>query len=253
MLNNRLKLNDAKTQLLVVMPGSKNHQNVVDLVSIRTGSETINPCQSAKLLGCWVSGDLKWTEHIRNNSDNLLTSLNKRAAAVGKICQIATFRTRKTIAEGIFISKLSYLIVLWGGCGSVLRKSLQISQNKVARMVTKLPWMTPTSVLLKQCGWLSVNQLTFYHSVLLVFKVRLQKSPKYLFDMHKENEHNYMTRQAENRLLMTQRPRLELSKESYRWRSAEHFNQIPKQIRDSVCVKSFKREIKSWILANIPV
>ena len=135
----------------------------------------------------------------------------------------------------------------------MLRKSLQISQNKVARMVTKLPWMTPTSVLLKQCGWLSVNQLTFYHSVLLVFKVRLQKSPKYLFDMHKENEHKYMTRQAENRLLMTQRPRLELSKESYRWHSAERFNQIPKQIRDVICVKSFKREIKSWILTNVLV
>ena len=87
MLNNRLKLNDTKTQLLVIMSGGK--RNVVEQVRIRTTSETIIPCQSAKLLGCRVSGDLKWTEFISSNVDSLLTSLNRRAAAVKKISQTA--------------------------------------------------------------------------------------------------------------------------------------------------------------------
>ena len=135
----------------------------------------------------------------------------------------------------------------------MLKKSLQICQNKVARMVTKLPWITPTSVLLNQCGWLSVNQLIFYHSVLLVYKVKLKESPKYLFAMLKDNDYKYRTRQAANNILKIQRPRLEVSKESFRWRAAEQYNRIPKEIRDEQCFLSFKRKIKSWILLNIPI
>ena len=41
------------------------------------------------------------------------------------------------------MSKLSYLIILWVGCGTVLRKSLQVIQNQAARLVTRLGWYTP--------------------------------------------------------------------------------------------------------------
>ena len=253
MLNNRLKLNDTKTQLLVIIPGQRNNENIAESVTINTSSGPILPCTSAKLLGCWISGDLKWTEHIRNNRDNLLMVLNQRAAAVRKISKVSDFRTRKMIAEGIYISKLSYLIALWGGCGNGLKKALQITQNKVARIVTKLPWTTTTSVLLHQCGWLSVNQMVFYHSVLLLFKVKLQGYPEHLLDMHKENEYAYRTRQADSNILKVKKARLEVSKSGYRWRAADHFNRIPKEIRDEKCVRIFKCKVKTWIMSNVPV
>ena len=72
------------------------------------------------------------------------------------------------------MSKLSYVIALWGGCGLGLRKTLQVLQNRVAQVVTRKDWTTPSKVLLQQCGWLSVNQLIFYHTVLLVFKEDIQ-------------------------------------------------------------------------------
>ena len=39
-------------------------------------------------------------------------------------------------------------------------KSIQTLQSKAARAVTKLDWNTPTKEVLRQCGWLSVNQLS---------------------------------------------------------------------------------------------
>jgi hypothetical protein len=57
-----------------------------------------------------------------------------------------------------FHEQISYLIALWGGCGVVLKKFLQIIQNKVARIVTKLDWSTPYKEVLHKVGWLSVNQ-----------------------------------------------------------------------------------------------
>ena len=108
----------------------------------RTPTETIRPSRNEKLLGCWVSEDLKWSEHLRDNKENLIHSLTTRLGAIKKIGRITTFKNRKMLANGIFMSKLSYLIALWGGCGIVLSQSLQVIQNKVARVVTRLDWKT---------------------------------------------------------------------------------------------------------------
>ena len=83
-------------------------------------------------------------------------------------------------ANTVFISVLSYLIPLWGGCEGYLTKALQVIQNKAARCVTKQSWFTPTSQLLSQCGWLSIKQLVFYHTVLNIYKILQSKKPLYL-------------------------------------------------------------------------
>ena len=76
------------------------------------------------------------------------------------------------LADGLFMSKLIYLIPLWGGCEKFLIRALQVAQNKAARLVTNCGLYTPTKTLLKECGWLSVSQLVFYHTVVLLFKVQ---------------------------------------------------------------------------------
>ena len=158
------------------------------------------------------------------------------------------------IADGVFMSKLSYLIALWGGCGVVMKKSLQIIQNKVAQAVTRRDWSVSSKELLSQCGWLSVNQLAFYHSVLLVFKVRQSREPRYLYNMHNSWSYSYTTRQAENGLVrVVQKPKLELTRESFRLRAANSYNQLPANIRTCTKVELFKKMVKTWTMENIPI
>ena len=80
------------------------------------------------------------------------------------------------------MSKLIQLIQLWGGCSDYLITLLQKLQNRAARIVTKLSWYTPTRTLLKQCGWLSIRQLIYYHNVLMVYRVRQSKKPQYFHE-----------------------------------------------------------------------
>ena len=256
MVDNRLKLNDDKTHLLVMATGqARRRVQAGAQVRIITPTEIIRPTSSEKLLGCWVHEDLKWSEHlIDNKKENIIKSLYTRLGALKKIRKIATFKNRKMIAEGIFSSKLSYLIALWGGCGTVLKKSLQIVQNKVARIVTRLDWSTSAKQLLHQCGWLSVNQLIFYHSVLLIYKVRLSKTPRYLHMMHNSWSYQYKTRQAESGLIkLVARPKLELTKSSFRYRGANQYNQLPAEIRSCESLPSFKVKAKNWIKDNVSI
>jgi len=158
------------------------------------------------------------------------------------------------IAEGLFMSKLNYLIPLWSGCGTGLKRDLQKIQNRVCRVVTRSDWSTPTEELLRQCGWLSVNQLGIYHSVLLVHKTKLSEKPLYLHKMHHEEKYCRLTRQAKDeQIKLVGNPRSEVSRGSFRWRSASFYNMLPKQIRDMGNIESFKTALKLWIQKNIDI
>ena len=105
MRDNKLKLNDDKLHLIV----------------IDTGCSKIKHEESRK-----------WAEPLTNASENMVKSLNTRLGALKKICRLTTFKNS--------ISKLTYLICLWDGCSYQFRKTLQVIQNKAARLVAKCDW-----------------------------------------------------------------------------------------------------------------
>ena len=115
---------------------------------------------------CFASRHEIW-ENLLHSDESVLRALNKRICALKILGKVASFRTRKMVADGIFMSKMIYLITLWGGSAKYMIVTLQKAQNRAARVVTKLDWYTPTAELLNQCGWLSVHQLVVYHSVVL--------------------------------------------------------------------------------------
>ena len=260
LISNRLKLNDDKTHLMVLTTSQKRKKRGPDLgvaggVVISTPSTTVSSTSAERLLGGWIHQDLKWAEHIQDNDESLIRSLTTRLSALKIVGKVASFKTRKMIANGIFISKLSYLISLWGGCEGYLLQSLQIVQNKAARAVTKLDWNTSTQVLLSQCGWLSVRQLAMYHTVVLVYKVLQNRAPRYLHGMFSRN-YLVKTRLADKELLKpsdADSPTLELIKNSFRWRAMEQYNLLTLEIRNSPSITKFKVLAKKWIIENIPV
>ena len=121
------------------------------------------------------------------------------------------------VANGIFASKLIFQIGLWGGTEEFLLNSLQIVQNRAARSVARRGIYTPVVELLRQCGWLSVRQLVFYHSVILIFKTLQTGYPKYIYNKL-ASEFPYNTRLAQSeavRMGPDFRSRLELTEKSF--------------------------------------
>ena len=176
-----LKLNGDKTKLMLLMSDAARRAKPELSISLNTGTETIAPSKSEKLLGGFISQNLKFKEHIQDNENSMFKILNKRVGALKKVSKTASFKTRKMIANGVILSRLIYLIPLWSGCESYLLNSLQIIQNKAARVVTKCGKRTSIKSLLAQCGWMSVAQLSMYHSLVLVYKILATKSPAYLY------------------------------------------------------------------------
>ena len=144
-----------------------------------------------------------------------------------------------------------------------LIKLLQIIQNKAARAVTKLSWFTSTEELLNQCGWLRVNQLIMYHSLVMVYKMIKSKMPMSMHDKMTRNDHIHNTRTwvhirdgsygSNLKIGPKQSANHVLTQRSFRWRSSEQWNKLPIEIRHSKNTQTFKRSIKKWIKLNVPL
>ena len=106
----------------------------------------------SKLLGVYVHEEMKWAEYILNNEHSLVKNLNRRLAGLKKICKYSDFKTRLMVGNGIFTSKLIYLIPLWGGAEGYLIRILQVIQNKAAKYITKRGPETSTLERLNECG-----------------------------------------------------------------------------------------------------
>ena len=157
------------------------------------------------------------------------------------------------VANGIVISLLIYLIQLWGGSSEYLISFLQVLQNKAARIVTNLGWRTSVKTLLDQCGWMSVKQLSVYHTLLLTFKIKQERKPVYL-DKKLSQDFNYKTRFAEGHAIrVNYNIKHDCMEKSFIPRSVKTWNTLPAEIKGSENINIFKQQLKIWVKKNIPI
>ena len=89
--------------------------------------------------------------------------------------------------------------------------------------------------LLRQCGWLSVRQLSFYHSVILIYKTILIKYTKYIHSKL-STQFPYNTRLAESesvRMGSDFQAKLDITERSFMNRATVNYNQLPAELRKS--------------------
>ena len=257
MASNGLKLNGDKTHLMLLMTDESRRAKPDFQITLDTEQEVIETSKSEKLLGGIISQNLKFKDHILNDDESLLKVLNNRLNALKKVGKVASFKSRKMVATGIIISRISYLIPLWSGADDYLIKSLQVVQNKAARIVTRGGRRTPIKSPLKQCGWLSVAQLGVYHSLVLLFKVLQSGCPKYLYTkLSNEEDLPYRMRSTANlriRLGQDSKAGTGMAKKSFKYRVTQQWNVLPLEIRQAVNVNTFKWKLKKWVADNIPI
>ena len=109
-----LQVNDSKTHpMLLTTAQMRRSRNLSLTVKIGAVEQEANAVE--RLLGLHLHQDLKFREHIMDNEKSLLKSLNTRLKALMKIKQVTSFPQRLAIANGIFYSKVVFLISVWGG------------------------------------------------------------------------------------------------------------------------------------------
>ena len=246
MNENKLVSNSDKTQLVVM---GKRKQNVSrELVSMIAGGHVIKPSETGKLLGAQLHQNMDWRVHLRDHKASLLNQLLSRINGLRKVCVHADFQTRLMVANGVVISKLTYLITLWGGASQYLINMLQVQQMTAARYVCGAGcWRWSRRRLLARVGWLSVRQLVFYHTVIQVHKTLNSGVPEPLFNSLLSDYQRVTRNAAAGNLRQVGK-----CSSTFRWRAVQFYNRVPVDVR-SGSLDTVKFKLKRWVKENVPI
>ena len=192
------------------------------------------------LLGCKIKSNLKWSDQVSYLSSRLV----KRLTALNYLKFICPFKIRKQITESMFNGILKYCLPLFGGMNVGEIRNLQLLQNKSARLVCRAPSRAHRQDLLEKLSWLNVNQQISYQTLLLIGKIRRNKAPDYLAKILTNDSRN-------NRIMIEFQPSI-LASRSFCYRGVSEWNKLPSSIRLSTDRKSFEKELKTWVLTNVP-
>ena len=133
---------------------------------------------------------------------------------------------------------------MFGGCDIQYLKELQVLQNRAAQITCRVPPRYHRAAMFDKLGWFTVRQLVCYHSLLLVFRIRLSKEPEYLYRIF-SNENR-------RKSIIVPNTNLTLAKTSFTFRASKQWNLLPIDLRQTESILIFKKELKIWIADTIP-
>ena len=238
---------------------------------LKIDEKIVEPSRSEKLLGVVVNDTLTWKNHLYGDDENLglMKNLSKRAGMLRNLRKYLPNKKFKQLVSGIFTSKLIYCMSVWIGVwdipgqlddGNKLSmnrndmKRLQVLQNKVLRLETKLDRSVPTSTLLDKSGSLSVHQLGAYHTAVHVFKISQEKKPAYHFERffgQNSQETNQLQLRSGQNVRSRTKFKLATCRGSFFYQGARIWGSLPGSIKQVQKIEQFKRLCKAWVKNNI--
>ena len=161
----------------------------------------------------------------------------------------------KTMAEGIFFSLLTYGIQVYGGVWGL--DTLNFDESRT-RSFTKednhnlqvIMNKVQVCLLLEKSGYLSMQQLTAYHTLVTTFKVLQNKEPVYIYDALIQSRNSSDRTRAPT--VFQPNYQLSTTRQSFMYRAQKLFNLLPENVSSSENPLIFKKSVKPWIKLNIP-
>ena len=149
---NMLKLNDNKTELILVT--SKRTKHLHNLPTSKTfGNAQIPFKQSVKNLGFTLDCHLTMNAHVSNIARTCYFELRRLAS----IRRFLTSTTTATLVSAIVLSRIDYCNSLLFGSTHDVSSHLQRIQSYAARVILRLPKSSSITTHLKSLHWLPVK------------------------------------------------------------------------------------------------
>ena len=243
MLSDKLKVNDGKTESLII--GTRQQLAKVNINFLRIGDNSIKSMDKAKNLGFWFDSQMKMVTNISKCSSAAFFNIFN----IRRIRKFLTYETAKILVNSLVISSLDYCNSLLYGLPTIHLNKLQRVQNAAARLISntsRFDRITPTLINLH---WLPVKSRIDFKLLLIVFKALHGLAPDYLIELiNIKSPSNYNIRS--NRELLeppSVKTLATLGVRSFASAAPMLWNSLPSYIREASSVDSFKRLLKTYL------
>ena len=199
---NMLKLNDSKTELMLVTSKRSKHLHNLP-TSITICNAQIPFKQSVKNLSFTLDCHLTMNAHVSNIARTCYFELRRLAS----IRRFLTSTATATLASAFGLSRIDYCNSLLFGSTNDVTSHLQRIQNYAAQVILRLPMSSSITIHLKSLHWLPVKVRSTYKIACLCYHCHSSTAPSYVTDMlHKKPLHTCNTRSSSYTIPLLNRP-----------------------------------------------
>ncbi|KAK6178617.1 hypothetical protein SNE40_013367 [Patella caerulea] len=239
MVTNHLKLNDAKTEFMVVGNARQRHP-----MSIKIGSAIVAEKTSAQNIGVILDNSLTLSEHINSVTHSCYQQLRK----IGQSRAYLTEEATSSLVRCLILSKLDYANALFYGLPDYLLNKLQTVQNCAAKLVKRKKKYDHVTPLLRDLHWLPVQYRIIFKINMMTYKALHNKAPDYIKEMIIKYNPNRNLRSTSHNLLTEKRSKLKRSGDrAFSVSAPKLWNVLPETIRLSKTMDIFKTKLKTHL------
>ncbi len=190
MLQYKLKMNDSKTEFLII--GSRQQLDKLKVNSITVGGSVVKAVDSVRDLGAYLDKQMSMGAHI----DEKCKAAFKQLYNLRRIRKYLTREATETLVHSFIFSHIDYCNALLYGVPNYQIKKLQRIQNMAAKLVFQQPKFSHVTPLLTQLHWLQVKDRIKFKVLILTFKGVHKLAPSYICDMFEQRSTKYSSRSS---------------------------------------------------------
>ena len=243
---NMLKLDDSKTELMLVTSNRSKHLHNLP-TSITMGNAQIPFKQSVKNLGFTLDCHLTMNAHVSNIARTCYFELRSLAS----IRRFLTSTATATLVSAFDLSRIDYCNSLLFGSTHDVASHLQRIQNYAARVILCLPISSSITIHLKSLHWHPVKVRSTYKIACLCYHCHSSTAPSHVTDMLHKSHCTLAPAHAPCLFSIDLHSKATLGDRSFSFASSSVWNSIPNDVRCAPSLSSFKSRLKTYLLRSV--
>lgn len=237
-LHNLLTINVAKTSYMIFAAKNKK---ILDNIPLKINNQVLHRSTHEKYLGLWLDERLTWGKHVAHVNDKLRAILR----LLWKASNCIPYKHRKMIYNALVKSHLQYLIEIWGTASQTILKDLQITQNKLIKVLFHLNKFTPTKEVYKTTKIFDLKTLYKYNSCILIKKIITGTIQSDTTFTQRTYTHNL---RKKNKLFIPVPRTLNYGKKNISYEGVQFYNNLPESIKNCKSVYKFKKQLQVYLI-----
>jgi len=243
MAQNYLKLNDDKTEFLIL--GAPNQLKKIKKQKLHIGESYIETTDFARNIGAIFDSNLLMEKHV----DSVCKAAWGQLRKIGTIRKYLSNTATKTLVHALVTSRLDNLNGLLYGLSSKILHKLERVQNTAARLITRSKKYDHITPILRKLHWLPIKTRIKYKILLLTYKALNHEGPEYIQDLLVPCTG---LRSKEKSLLKKPLSKsVKYGDRAFSRAAPQLWNELPDELRHCKTVDAFKRKLKTYLFGKV--
>ena len=243
MVQNKLKVNDSKTELLLI--GSSYSLRSCPSISVIVGDQSIASSEFVVNLGSIFDQKLTMSKFVARKVSESMYHLK----TISKIRKYLNRQSAQILVQAMVLSRLDYCNSLLVGISKDPLRRLNTVQHYAARVICRAPYTQNASPLMFQLHWLPVEFRIKFKVLVNVFKCLHEESPQYLSDLISIRTNCRTLRSSSGIVLKQTRTRTNFGKRAFCQSGPEMWNSLPENLRCVSSLLKFRKLLKTHLFS----